>query len=82
MHAADSVPFPISPAVTADGTGLSLSFPVTGYRACQVQSRVSLNEGDWTVVTNIPAATASRTLQYTNALGGASACYFRVRQTP
>jgi len=54
---------------------------VTAYRACQVQSRDSLTSGDWSVVTNIPAATVARVLQVTNLLNAATARCFRIRQT-
>jgi len=82
MHVSDSAPFSISQSMTADRTGLVLSFPVTAYRACQVQSRDSLTSGDWSVVTNIPAATVARVLQVTNLLNAATARCFRIRQTP
>ena len=82
MHVSDSAPFSISQSITADRTGLVLSFPVTAYRACQVQSRNSLTSGSWSAVTNIPAATVARTLRVTNLLNAATARYFRIQQTP
>jgi hypothetical protein len=82
MHETDSAPFPVDASLTLDGTGLVLSFSVTAYRACQVESRAWLNSGDWSVIASIPAAKTARTCQFTNHLNGTSASYFRIRQTP
>ncbi len=68
----------ISSVQTASGGQVTLGFEVPAGQACAVEHRASLGSGNWNLVTNIPSASVTRSLQV-NVSAGASSGFYRLR---
>jgi hypothetical protein len=62
----------------ASGGQVTLNFAVPAGQACALEQRASLGSGNWNVVTNIPIAGVTRTMQI-NVPAGANAGFYRLR---